>query len=214
MTITAATPIVSGRRTRVFIDYWNLQLNWNDAVGRQPGTQLDWRRPPLVLATAASGLLSDVGLSGPLELEETLLYASVNPTSDTKLRGWLEGTIDRMPSYRVSIRERKRQRRQLHCQACGVTTDACPQCGAVFMGSVEKGVDTEIATDLLTLAWQQAYDVAILVTSDADFVPTVERIQERGLKVINTGWQGKGHELKKACWAAFEINTVAATTCR
>ena len=36
---------------------------------------------------------------------------------------------------------------------------------------MEKGVDTAIITDLLTLAWEGAYDVAILVSSDADLVP-------------------------------------------
>ncbi|MHB8340254.1 MAG: NYN domain-containing protein [Mycobacteriales bacterium] len=78
-----------------------------------------------------------------------------------------------------------------------------------MVGKVEKGVDTAIATDLLTLAWQRDYDVAVLVTSDADFVPAVERIQDRGLKVINAGWRNKGHELKKASSASFDIDTIA-----
>jgi uncharacterized LabA/DUF88 family protein len=78
----------------------------------------------------------------------------------------------------------------------------------------EKGVDAAIVTDMLSLAWQNAYDVAVLVSSDADFVPAVERVQERGLKVINAGWAGKGHELKAACWGSFDLDTVTATICR
>jgi NYN domain len=56
--------------------------------------------------------------------------------------------------------------------------------------------------------------VAVLVSSDADFVPAVERVQERGLKVINAGWTGKGHELKAACWGSFDLDTITATICR
>jgi uncharacterized LabA/DUF88 family protein len=67
---------------------------------------------------------------------------------------------------------------------------------------------------MLSLAWQGAYDVALLVTSDADFVPAVTHVQARGLKVINAGWRVKGHELKKACWAAFDIDDIAATISR
>lgn len=66
-------------------------------------------------------------------------------------------------------------------------------------------------TDLLSLAWQDGYDVALLLSSDADFVPAVERIQDKGLKVINAAWRGKGHELKAACWGSFELDTVMAS---
>ncbi|WP_424528171.1 NYN domain-containing protein [Sphaerisporangium viridialbum] len=66
---------------------------------------------------------------------------------------------------------------------------------------------------MLSLAWQDAYDVAVLLTSDADFIPAVERIQERGLKVINTGWSGKDHQLKAACWGSTGSVNPGGTRC-
>ncbi|HVQ91878.1 MAG TPA: NYN domain-containing protein [Mycobacteriales bacterium] len=75
-------------------------------------------------------------------------------------------------------------------------------------------MDAAIVTDLLSLAWQNAFDVAVLLSSDADFVPAVERIQEKGLKVINAGWQGKGHELRAACWASFDLDGLIAAVSR
>jgi len=33
----------------------------------------------------------------------------------------------------------------------------------------EKGVDVAIATDMIKLAWEDAYDWAVLVSSDRDF---------------------------------------------
>jgi uncharacterized LabA/DUF88 family protein len=205
--VTTGIHALTGRRTRVFIDYWNFQLAWNERVGQQPGC--DYKQLPLTIVTAANGQLTQVGLVGSLELEETLLYASVDPVGDADLRRWLADTVNRFPSYSVSVRERRSRQKSLRCRACNEVTSSCPACKEPYVGSVEKGVDTAIVTDLLTLAWQQAYDVAVLVTSDADLVPAVERIQGRGLKVINAGWRGKGNELKQACWAAFDLDTVA-----
>lgn len=74
--------------------------------------------------------------------------------------------------------------------------------------SQKKAVDAAIVTDMLSLAWQNAYDIAVLVTSDADFVPAVEKVQERGLKVVNAGWASKGHELKAACWGSFDLDPI------
>jgi len=38
-------------------------------------------------------------------------------------------------------------------------------------GTGEKGIDTAIATDMISLAWEDAWDVAILISSDKDFIP-------------------------------------------
>ena len=66
-----------------------------------------------------------------------------------------------------------------------------------------------IVTDMLSLAWESAYEVAILVSADADMVPCVERVQEKGFKVINATWPSGGLHLAKVCWASFDIMDVA-----
>ena len=67
---------------------------------------------------------------------------------------------------------------------------------------------------MLSLAWEAAYDVAIRVSSDADMIPCVERIQEKGLKVINETWPGRGMDLARACWASFDITAVSGELLR
>lgn len=79
---------------------------------------------------------------------------------------------------------------------------------------VEKGVDTAIVTDLFSLAWQNAFDVAVIVSSDADFVPAAIRLQERGLKIVNAAWGGHGHHLAKACWGSFLLDEVLSRLVR
>jgi uncharacterized LabA/DUF88 family protein len=74
------------------------------------------------------------------------------------------------------------------------------------MRAAEKGVDAAILTDMFSLAWEHAYDVGILVSGDGDLVPAVEKIQDRGLKVVNATWRNYGHDLAKRCWASFSID--------
>lgn len=47
----------------------------------------------------------------------------------------------------------------------------------------EKGVDVQIAVDMLTGAFRDVYDVAVLVSSDGDFRPAVEAVREVGKRV-------------------------------
>ena len=48
---------------------------------------------------------------------------------------------------------------------------------------VEKGVDVMIATDLISHAYEDHYDIAILVSGDADFYPAIQAVKEIGKQV-------------------------------
>lgn len=50
-------------------------------------------------------------------------------------------------------------------------------------GEREKGVDIKLAVDMLVHAAWNNYDVAILVSGDADFEPAVRRVRDLGKKV-------------------------------
>ena len=64
----------------------------------------------------------------------------------------------------------------------------------------EKGVDIQIASDMLKLAYNDAYDTAILVSGDGDFVPAVEGIQELGKHVENAYFKkGRSDYLVEVC---------------
>jgi uncharacterized LabA/DUF88 family protein len=47
----------------------------------------------------------------------------------------------------------------------------------------EKGVDMALAVDLLSLAYSNAYDYAIIVSGDADFISAIEEVKRYG-KII------------------------------
>lgn len=50
-------------------------------------------------------------------------------------------------------------------------------------GYVEKGIDVMLATDLLYFAWNDFYDVAVLVSGDADFAYALQAVKNMGKHV-------------------------------
>ena len=193
-----------GQRVRLFIDFWNFTLEWRDRAAA--GTQCDWTKVPLELCAAAGAELAKAKL-GDLDLVETRVYASYEPGTEPgrKLRHWLHNFLDRQPGVRVFTTERHWRERAVHCRACDAHTERC-SCGALFGRAVEKTVDARIVTDMMGLAWDASFDVALLVSSDADFVPAVEMLQTKNHRVVNATWRGNGHELRTKSWASFDID--------
>ena len=202
-------------RTYVFIDFWNFQLNWNERIQNN----CDWGKLPAVLVRAANRVVhrvEDSEVPTGLLLAETRLYASVDPHNEKEgpLKGWLDNTIRRMPSYHVEIRERRRHPASLFCRKCLQKTERCPMCKEPFVRSVEKGVDSAIVTDMLLIGWQGSMDVVLIVSSDADLVPAVRALRDHGLRTVNASWRGHGHELAKACWGSFDLDDIAMSVIR
>jgi len=63
---------------------------------------------------------------------------------------------------------------------------------------LEKEVDIMLATDMLALAFRNAYDTAVLVSGDSDFCYTVETIQDLGKRVINATFKRNSSPLLRA----------------
>ena len=72
-------------------------------------------------------------------------------------------------------------------------------------GTEEKGVDVRMATDMISLAWADNYDIAVLVSSDRDFVPVAEFLETRGIKVIHGAFPPSGAQLTARCWGSVNI---------
>ncbi len=72
-------------------------------------------------------------------------------------------------------------------------------------GTEEKGIDVRMATEMVSLAWVDNYDVAVLVSSDKDFVPLVDFLATRVIKVIHGTFPPAGADLTGRCWSEIEI---------
>ena len=80
--------------------------------------------------------------------------------------------------------------------------------------TVEKGIDTAIVTDMISLAWEEAWDVAILVSSDRDFIPVVDFLTSKGRRVINAHFPPQGMHLARTCWASIDFGLLLADLSR
>ena len=80
--------------------------------------------------------------------------------------------------------------------------------------SYEKGVDIRLATDMLVHAFQNHYDVAILVSSDTDFVDVVQGVKNAGKNVEVALFGQLGSEaLRKVADEVVEIDALFLNDC-
>ncbi|NQS99869.1 MAG: NYN domain-containing protein [Candidatus Omnitrophica bacterium] len=64
----------------------------------------------------------------------------------------------------------------------------------------EKRIDVNIAVDMVAMAYNNFYDTAILVSSDADFLKAIETVRAQAKRVENAYFEiGHSNQLKKAC---------------
>lgn len=184
-------------KVTIFIDFWNLQLSWNEyhkVNGESSNIKIPWEKKlPQILINAID---TQAVYSG------THVYASINPKSqkDRSLNRFLQ-LMDTFPGYKVVVKERK-PAKQIYCSSdgCRKAISKCPHCDEELIRTVEKGVDTSIAIELFHYALENVYDKAILISGDADFVPAVEFIQRTGKQVIHAGFKNQAFSMKKACW--------------
>jgi uncharacterized LabA/DUF88 family protein len=186
-------------KTRIFVDFWNFQLSWNQHMTNS--NRVDWKKISPWLIREAEKILDT-----SLTFDGTRVYISYNlrSTMDKRLRGWANNTLGRFPGIKIIEKERKRKGPP-RCQSCHNEIDNCPNCGVPLDRTIEKGIDSAIVTDLLSQAWDGIWEIAILVTSDRDFIPAVELLSEKGFRVINANFPPLGADLAKNCWANISI---------
>ena len=77
---------------------------------------------------------------------------------------------------------------------------------------VEKGVDINIAVDMLRYAYNNAYDTAILVSGDGDFATAVEAVKDLG-KHVEVVAVGKAFHLRTACDKFIQLTEQLISSC-
>ena len=190
-------------RVLVFVDYSNFRPSM-ERIER--GFRIDLRPLGNCLAQAA---LATVEVGARMVYQGMRLYGSYDPDTPAgeSQRNWYANFASQVPGvYSVLVpRQRKRGAPVCPNPGCHQAVDVCPACGSDMRGTEEKGVDTRIATDLISMAWDSNYDVAVLVSSDRDFVPVVRFLQSRAIKVVHGAFPPVAAELSQECWARINI---------
>ena len=188
-------------RVRVFMDFWNFQLGMTDY---DPNFRVDYNKLPGVLVTEAT---EPTGIG---TYEGICIYVSIDSSSegDRKLKDFLCNTVNRMHGYEIRIFERRRANPP-RCNTCQAEVLVCPACKSTLKRTVEKGVDTAIVTDMLQHAWDDTYDVGVLLSADADFIPAVKFLNRRGKKIVHASFTSLGRNLSNECWKQIDLGRVA-----
>jgi uncharacterized LabA/DUF88 family protein len=73
----------------------------------------------------------------------------------------------------------------------------------------EKGVDVQLATDMITHSFKNNYDVAVLVAGDNDFVGALQSIKDNGkhVEVALFGKERSSYRLRMAADKVISINS-------
>ena len=188
-------------RVRVFIDFWNFTLTMKDI---DPSLQVDWSTLGPALARAA---VTRVDATAAGDYQGLNVYGSYDPNgaADRRLHRWATTVVARFPGVSVSFVQRQKKRYPPRCPVCHSYVTSCPSCNADLRGTEEKGVDVRLATDMIRLAWIDNYDIAVLVSSDRDFVPVAEFLDVRGIKVIHGAFPPRGADLTRHCWGSIDV---------
>ena len=192
-------------RVRVFVDFWNFDLSMRQRGFYAEGYKVDWSSLGPSLARLAGDVVDS---AAPAVYRGMNVYGSYDPDSDgdAGLRRWMANTVGTFPGVSTVMMPRRRRGLPV-CPSCHTEVHFCPvrECGADMRGTEEKGVDTHITTDLISLAWDDNYNVAVLVSSDRDFVPVAEFLGKRGIIVIHGAFPPSASELTRACWGNLNI---------
>lgn len=194
-------------RIRIFVDFWNYTLSMRSVDAE---FRTDWATISNVLVQAAA---SKIGSPLPAEYQGLNFYSSHDPASerDRNHRQWATTVVDTFPGVTVYTVPRQRKRSPPHCPSCRKPVPVCPACGRDMRGTEEKGIDVRIATDMIKLAWVDNYDAAVLVSSDKDFIPVVQFLETRGIKVVHAKFPPKGSALSNACWGSIDVPALRAS---
>lgn len=172
-------------RVRVFVDHSNVKSAWQARFGDR--AKIAWSRLPDVLLGGLKSLPAFKDCE--LDLRGVNVYASCHPhPSEAQRREeeWLRFDLDTLPAFTVKVIPRQLQKN-------GKKTGDDPY--------VEKGVDVKLACDMLSGAFKGAYDVAVLITEDADFAPAIECVQELDRQVVHVWFGGRGKHDRAAAWS-------------
>lgn len=185
-------------RIHVFVDYWNFQLGIGGIEYK-----VDWSILGEYLARKAC---ERVGiLASSRTFSGMNVYTSYDPSAGNRSHyNWVKNFLENLPGVTAHCLERQ-TRWAPQCHSCKSVLARCPECGGSMAGTTEKGVDILLAIDLIRVAWEDSYDIAVLVTSDSDLVPCVEYLTQTPKRVIQARFAPNGAAIARVCEASIDL---------
>jgi len=81
----------------------------------------------------------------------------------------------------------------------------CTHCQAATGNPARQGLDNPIADDLIELARDDAFDWAVVVSTDLGLISVVRFVQSHGRKIIHGCFPPLAMDLTRECWASIDL---------
>jgi hypothetical protein len=122
-------------------------------------------------------------------------YVGVSSDAPPLVEGFLKG-LELRPGYFV--------KRELRVRRSG----RCPACNSDYEYTTEKRVDTRLVAEMIHYAAIGAFDAAVLVSGDDDFVPAVEAVNALGRQVWVATWLADelSKDLRVRCFGQIHLS--------
>jgi hypothetical protein len=122
-------------------------------------------------------------------------YVGLSSDAPPLVEGFLKG-LELRPGYFVKREPRVRR------------SGRCFTCGTEYEYTTEKRVDTRLVADLIHYAANGAYEAAVLVSGDDDFVPAVEAVNALGKQVWVATWSAEelSKDLRVRCFGQLHLS--------
>src|SRR6185503_17528697 len=122
-------------------------------------------------------------------------YVGVSADAPPLVEGFLKG-LELRPGY--FVRREARVRR----------TGRCPACGLDYEYTTETRGDTRLVAELIQYAANGAFDAAVLISGDDDFVPAVEAVNALGKRVWVATWSAEelSSDLRVRCFGQLRLS--------
>jgi uncharacterized LabA/DUF88 family protein len=148
----------------IFIDGQNF---YRSLLRYDENLRVDYDRLALWITQAVGGPSAS--------FEGAYFYVGVSAGAPALVEAFLKG-LELRPGYFVKREPRVRR------------SGRCPSCGTDYDYTTEKRVDTRLVADMCHFAAIGAFDTAVLVSGDDDFVPAVEAVSLLGRRVWVATW--------------------------
>ena len=136
----------------------------------------DWRRVPTVLKQSfdVEAYIRLLQSKFPnLEIKRTYYFATATENNATILKG-----INNIPY--CEVKTGRLQTKTIYLERELPNCRGCEKFQKTIYIKADKGTDVNIAVEMLKHAYNNGYDVAILVSCDADFASVVRMVKDMG----------------------------------
>ena len=156
---------MNANRVMVFIDGSNLEMAIKEVFG---GKRID----PIKLSKK---LIEDRRLM-KINYYEAPLWENINKGTYQEQQDFFK-FLRSNPFVEIRLGRRAKRDKEIKCKICGETFTQ--------VSFEQKGVDSLLTFDLITLATRNAYDIALIITGDQDFTCPALEVRMLGKQVEN-----------------------------